>query len=158
VERKRGHMRAIAAELPGITAPVLGRHGFAEAQLVTQWASIIGPELAAMAWPEKLSFPRGERREGTLRLRVAAGCAPEIQHRAPLLIERINAFFGYRAIVHLRLIQAPLAARHTPPHPPRALNPEERAGIDRRVATVADPDLRAALQRLGEAILRHVKE
>src|SRR5579872_1317438 len=105
VERKRGHMRAIAAELPGITAPVLGRHGFAEAQLVTQWASIIGPELAAMAWPEKLSFPRGERREGTLRLRVAAGCAPEIQHRAPLLIERINAFFGYRAIVHLRLIQ-----------------------------------------------------
>jgi hypothetical protein len=153
-ETRRGRLRALAAEVPRITGAVLGKHGFAEAQLVAQWPAIIGEEIARAASPEKLSFPRGERRDGTLHLRVAPAVALEIQHREPVLLERINAFFGYRAVARLALRQAPplsAAPRRPPPARPRAAGERRwRAG---RLAAIEDPELRAALERLGAAVV-----
>lgn len=153
-EERRGSMRAIAAEVPKIAAPALGKRGFGEAQLVAQWPAIIGESLAAGASPEKLTFPRSERRDGTLYLRVAPGLALEVQHREPVLLERINAFFGYRAVARLALKQGPVAGRPTRAAPHRrALAADERQGLERRLAEIADPELKAALQRLGEAVI-----
>jgi hypothetical protein len=148
-------VRAIAAEIPKIAGAVLGKRGFAEAQLVAQWPAIIGDKMAEAVSPEKLSFPsRGERRDGTLHLRVAPGLALEVQHREPVLVERINAFFGYRAVARLALRQGPPASPPRPPPPARrALKSEERQSLDRRLAAVDHPDLKAALARLGEAVL-----
>jgi hypothetical protein len=33
------------------------------------------------------------------------------------------------------------------------LRPGERQALDRRLATIEDPELRAALERLGEAVI-----
>jgi len=152
VEKRRGGLRAIAAEIPRIAGAALGKRGFGEAQLVTQWEAVIGAGLAEKLSPERLTFPRGERRNGTLRLRVASAFATEAQHLEPVLIERINAFFGYGAVARLAFTQGPaLTARPAPP-PLRPLNAEEQRAIDARVAGVADPDLRAALARLGSAV------
>ncbi|HUZ73409.1 MAG TPA: DciA family protein [Stellaceae bacterium] len=154
MERRRGGLRALASEVPRIAAPVLGKRGFASAQLVADWASIVGTELAAKISPDRLSFPRGERRDGTLRLRVAAGLAPEVQHRTPLILERINGFFGYRAVSRLVLVQGPPARPPLPVPPrPRPLSADERAALDRRLARIEDPGLRDALRRLGEAVI-----
>ena len=153
-EQRRGGVRAIAAEVPRIAGAVLGKRGFGEAQLVAQWPGIIGESLADGVSPEKLSFPRGERRDGTLHLRVAPGFGLEVQHREPVLIERINAFFGYRAVARLALKQGPAAAAPTPAPPrPRPLKAEERQLLDARLQTIEDGDLKAALRRLGEAVI-----
>ena len=152
MEKRRGGLRAIGAEIPRIAGAALGKRGFGEAQLVTQWEAVIGAELAGKLSPERLSFPRGERRNGTLRLRVASAFATEAQHLEPVLIERINAFFGYGAVGRLAFVQGPpLTAAPTPP-PLRRLSAEEQRAIDARVAGVADPELRAALARLGSAV------
>jgi len=152
VEKRRGGLRAIGAEIPRIAGAALGKRGFGEAQLVTQWEAVIGPELAEKLSPERLTFSRGERRNGTLRLRVASAFAPEAQHLEPVLIERINAFFGYGAVARLVFIQGPpLNAKPTPPRL-RKLSAEEQREIESRVAGVADPELRAALARLGTVV------
>ena len=153
-EERRGRLRAIAAEVPKIAGAALGKHGFAEAQLVAQWPAIIGETLAEGVSPDKLSFPRGERREGTLHLRVAPGLALEVQHREPVLVERINAFFGYRAVARLALKQGPSAraAARLPP-PRRPLKAEERQSLDQRLQGIDDAGLKAALHRLGEAVI-----
>ncbi len=154
MERRRGGLRALAGEVPRIAAPVLGKRGFASAQLVAEWASVVGAELAAKISPDRLSFPRGERRDGTLRLRVAAGLALEVQHRTPLILERINGFFGYGAVSRLVLVQGPPALPPRPvPQRPRPLSAAERAALDRRLARIEDPGLRDALRRLGEAVI-----
>jgi hypothetical protein len=159
VPERRGRLRAIAAEVPKIAGAALGKRGFGEAQLVAQWPAIIGEEIARGASPEKLSFSRGERRDGTLHLRVAPGMALEIQHREPVLIERINAFFGYRAVARLALKQGPLSrAAERRAEPPRPLKTEERQRLDHRLAGVEDPALRAALQRLGAAVIGTAKK
>ncbi len=152
-EERRGRLRAIAAEVPKIAGAALGKRGFAEAQLVAQWPAIIGESLAAGVSPEKLSFPRGERRDGTLHLRVAPGLALEVQHREPVLVERINAFFGYGAVGRLALKQGPPAHPEAPPPRRRPLKAEERQSLDQRLQAIEDAALKAALQRLGEAVI-----
>jgi len=154
---RRGRLRAIAAEVPKIAGAVLGKHGFAEAQLVAQWPAIIGESLAAGVTPEKLSFARGERRDGTLHLRVAPGLGLEVQHREPVLIERINAFFGYRAVARLALKQGPPPAAEPPPQRPRPLAAEERRLLENRLAAIDDGALKSALERLGEAVIGTAK-
>ena len=152
MEKRRGGLRAIAAEIPRVAGAALGKRGFGEAQLVTQWEAVIGPELAAKLAPERLSFARGERKNGTLRLRVTSAFATEAQHLEPVLIERINAFFGYGAVARLAFVQGPpLAAAPAAPRP-RPLDAAERGAIEARVAGIGDPELRAALARLGAAV------
>ncbi len=152
-------MRAIGASVPEIAAPVLAKHGLGKegvgaAQLVSEWPAIVGETLAKASWPIRLTFPRGERREGTLRLRVLPALALEIQHREPVLLERINGYFGYRAVARIAIVQGPppLPDRPAPPVL-RPLAPEERRTLDARLDEIADPDLRAALDRLGSAII-----
>jgi len=94
-----------------------------------------------------------------LRLRVAGTLAPDLQHRAPLLIERINLYFGRAAISRLVLIQAPLPLPLPPtraaPLPP--LSVDEAQSLDRQLDAVADPELRAALARLGRLIAANAR-
>ena len=123
--------------------------------MILQWASIVGPGLARETLPVKLSFRRGARVDGTLHLRVAPGVAPELQHLEPLVIERINTFFGYHAVARLAMRQGPLPPQQVrqAPAPPRPLEPEQADGLTRQVAAIADPALRAAIERLGKAVL-----
>lgn len=145
-------MRAIGAELAGIAAPVLRKQGLGEARLLTEWPSVIGSDLARDSWPVKLSFRRGERREGTLRLKVAGPRALEFQHREPQILERINAFFGYNAIARIVLVQVPPQSDSPPPRA-RPLPPAETAALQRKLGQVEHPGLREALERLGKEIL-----
>ena len=158
MQQRQGRLRALGAELPRIAAPVLGKRGFAEAQLIAEWPSIVGADLAEKIAPERLSFHQGERRDGTLHLRVASGLGPEVQHRTPQILERINGFFGYRAVARLALVQGPLLrpARQRP-RLPRPLAAGEREALDRRLAGIKDPALRDALRRLGAAVMGTAK-
>jgi hypothetical protein len=152
--RRGGGPRALGATLSRVTGPILGKRGLAAGRLVADWTAIVGAELAEMAIPDRLSFPPGERSGGTLRLKVAPGAAVEIQHRAPLLVERINVALGYPAVARLALVQAPptRAAKRGPP-PRRPLDEAERQSLGQKVESVADPGLREALERLGESVI-----
>jgi hypothetical protein len=146
-------MRALGAELAPIIRPVLGKRGIGEAQLIQEWDAIVGADLAGEARPDRLTFPAGERRDGTLRLKVAPAVALELQHREPLIVERINAFFGYQAVARLAFIQGTPAKRRPPAPSRRKLSPAEQDAVTRSTQTVEDPDLKEALARLGRAIL-----
>jgi len=152
IEARRGRLQSVGAVLPRIAGRTLGKRGFGEAQLVQHWAEIVGERLARDATPIRLSFPRGGRRDGTLKVRVTPGIALEIQHDEPLLLERINGFFGYRVVARLGLQQTGPAPRERPPHR-RPLGEAEAAELERRVGAIADTGLRTALTRLGAAIL-----
>ncbi len=144
--------------LPKLTAKAIGRRGFTQGLLLNDWQAIVGADLAAVSQPEKLVFPRGERIGGVLHIRVSGGVAVELQHLEPLVIERINGHFGYGAVARLRLIHAPIP-RAAAPRPARhsavAVDPDRRAVLDKMLGGVEDEALRAALERLGMAVLRH---
>lgn len=90
--------RAVGAILPGVTRPAFRRRSPAAARILADWEAIMGPVLAATAAPRRLSA-------GTLTLDCAGPAALELQHLAPLLIERINTAIGARLVERLRLVQ-----------------------------------------------------
>ena len=115
--------------------------------------AVVGTELAALSWPEMLG------RDGALKLRVAPGHALELQHRAPLLLERINNFFGRGVAARLVLLQGPLPLAAPPaPERPRRLTEDDAKGLDASLSAVADPELRAALAALGRLVLAGRRE
>tara|TARA_B100000676_G_scaffold269238_1_gene285008 strand:+ start:1050 stop:1568 length:519 start_codon:yes stop_codon:yes gene_type:complete len=151
---RRGGVRPVAAALPKIAAKAIGKRGFAEAALITEWATIVGRDLALVSQPEKLAFPRGQRSNGTLHIRVAGGVATELQHLEPQVVARINGHFGYGAIARLKLTHAPL--RQTPARPKRGIrkpNPKDHKALHDMLGDVEDDAMREALERLGTAIM-----
>ena len=153
--RRRFGLHAIAKTLPKITKRALGRRGFAEADLLGAWPGIVGREVAAHCLPRKLDRPRrGQEGSGTLTLRVDTGFALEIQHMEPQLVERINGYFGFRAVERLRLLQAPGQPPAPEPPPEAPIPPEAESELRARLGGVDDEDLKSALDRLGRALLQ----
>jgi hypothetical protein len=130
------------------------KQGFASTDIVTHWPEIVGPEVAAHAEPIKLQWPRGDAENpepATLVLRVQGPAALEIQHLSDVILERVNRFFGWRAVKRIALRQAPL----TRGAKPRAPSPPDAATVAKVAETLPamdDEGLRAALARLGAAV------
>jgi hypothetical protein len=131
----------------------LARQGFAATEVVTRWPEIAGNEIAAHAQPIKIRWSRsaGADEPGTLVLRVDGPIAIEIQHLTDVILERVNRFFGWRAIGTVALRQAPFAPRRgtSIPAPPDA---NACARIAATLTGIAGDELRQALGRLGAAI------
>lgn len=138
-------------------APALKAQGFAGRAIVALWPEIVGERLASRSRPLKIDWPRrrpapGETPEpATLVVRVEGAFALDMQQAAPLVLERVNTHLGWRAVGKLVLKQGPVAAapQKAQPAPPDAAT---MARIASQVSAVADPGLRAALERLGAAI------
>jgi len=100
--------------------------------------------------PESIRFPAGRKSGGQLTLLVQGAHAPLIQHLAPLIIERVNRFFGYAAVSKVAFRQgAPL------PEPDRRKRPELRAvpkELGEGLREIADPELRACLESLAASL------
>lgn len=121
-ERRQGELRPLAQSVAGVVRPLLKERPTAEAGLLLDWPAIVGEELAALARPLKVRFDHpAERRQGVLELACDGPAALELQHRAPQLIERVNAYLGYPAIARLRFRQGRRPARTAPPEQPARL-------------------------------------
>jgi hypothetical protein len=146
-----GHagLRALGVAVSQVAAPILKRRAGALARLKSDWPAIVGPAWAQVSWPAALG------RDGALRLRVVPAAALDLQHRAPLIIERITLYFGRPVAARLLFVQGPLPLAPPPAAaaPLRPLAAAAAQALDRRLAQIPDPDLRAALARLGRAVL-----
>lgn len=138
--------------VPVLARPVFTRYGFAVAAILTDWRTIVGQPLADHTLPERLAFPAGQRRDGTLHLRVESAWALEVQHLSHRIVERINAHFGFRAVARMTLRQGPM-----PPRPARP--PPERTDIARPdIQGGTSAELNVALADLGAAMLRRAAD
>ena len=150
--------KPLSVLLSDVFSDAYAKQGFAARELVTRWAEIAGPEVAAHSEPLKMQWPRpveGQPQEpATLVLRVEGPMALEIQHSSDVILQRVNRFLGWSAVGRLALRQAPLSRRDRPrrPRPPEA---KEVAEVEKTLSSVEDEELRAALARLGAAIKRN---
>ncbi len=148
-------METLNKHFQTIAGPVFAKHGFAQAEVLSRWAEIVGPDLAGVCRPERIRWPRGENAKGgTLHVRAGAGRALDIQQSVPLILERISQFLGHGAVQAVKVQQdhslAPVAAKKAAPA-------EAPAAMRARLDGVSDPDLQAALLRLGAAVHSEAK-
>lgn len=154
---RRSGWRALADSVAPLTASFAGKRGFTTARLQADWPLIVGTRLAARSQPQRIARPAAGETGGTLVVRIAAGpLAVELQHQAPLILERINTFFGWRIASRLRLVHGPLPAPPAPP--PAPPSPADPAVIEAAVTGIEDPLLAAALRALAARVLARREE
>jgi hypothetical protein len=150
--------KPLSVLLSDVFSDAYAKQGFAARELVTRWAEIAGPEVAAHSEPLKIQWPRpveGQAQEpATLVLRVEGPMALEIQHASDVILQRVNRFFGWSAVGRLALRQAPLSRRDKP-KAPQAPDAAEVAKVAETLSSVEDEELRTALARLGASIKRN---
>jgi len=151
--------RAIGSYVAKALDPAARARGFATTALLSDWPAIVGRDLAQFTMPDRVVWPRrrdetesetkqrSHRAGGaTLVLRIEGPRAIEVQHRSGQILERVNAYFGYRAVTEMRFLQAPIARAGTRARPKKAPLPAyslpKEAGIE-------DEGLARALSRLG---------
>jgi hypothetical protein len=152
-------LKAVGVFSERVAKPILGKRGLAEGDLLRHWTAIVGAHLAKLSQPEAIRFAKGRRDGGELTIRVGSGAAATLlQHQAALVIERVNSFFGYRALSRMKILQAPLPKRRQPQKPASVpLAPTEEQSLQATLQAVTDPDLRAALESLGRTMLERRK-
>ncbi len=147
---RRGHARA-AGDLVGDIAGVsFKRFGFVQSAVVSRWAEIVGDRYATVSTPESVRFPQGKKSGGTLTLTVVGAHAPLMQHLTPLIVERVNRFFGYAAIDKIAFRQGRV---DTVKRPVRPVSREVPRELGEGLREIADPGLRACLESLAAKLV-----
>ncbi|MDG1690847.1 MAG: DciA family protein [Alphaproteobacteria bacterium] len=154
----RGYQgRSVGSVLGRIVAPTLKRRGFREIDILAHWPMIVGPQLAALSCPERISRNGRDTEHGALlTVKVEGAMALEVQHMSPLILERINQHYGAGSIARLNIVQGPLpldylkaqAARQTP------LAETEIEAAEAALGEFHNSRLKAALARLGARVAR----
>jgi hypothetical protein len=89
----------------------------------------------------------------TLTLIADDRAALELQLQGPKLIDKIIAYFGTAVISKIKVVAGDIPKPVAKRTAPRALQPEEESALHAGVSGIADPELRAAFERLGRHAL-----
>jgi hypothetical protein len=135
--------RPVGALVPALAKAAFRSHSAATAQVMIDWPTIVGPALALVTQPRRLSA-------GTLTIACAGPVAMELQHLALEVVTRINTHLGGQPVRSLRFLQ--VGSFPTPPAPPRP-PPQAIAAAESAVGDLPKGELRDALVALGSAVL-----
>lgn len=158
---KTGGVRQISEIANGMLDPILARRAGINTMLLGSWEEIAGPEFADCTRPEQIRWDRRQTRgtveeggftPGVLTVACEGTRALFLMHCRDELIERINAFFGYPAVDRVRIVQKPVSVpeRKRRQRPLAADDARRLAGM---LGDIDDPGLKAALERLGRAVM-----
>jgi hypothetical protein len=151
--RKRRSAAPLADLVGQCVNEAFSRQGFAAVNIVTHWDDIVGPELAGRSEPMRLYWPRREDPDsvGTLAVRVEGAYAIELQHLAPVVMERVNRYFGWRCVGRITIRQGPVTPRAVPP---MVTEPEAGAveEIAQELGPFEDASLGRSIARLGALV------
>jgi hypothetical protein len=150
--RARRGPQALAQDALGLLRHHLTARGFAQIELVTRWSEIAGAGLAAHCFPYRLSTG-GASGASTLTLVADDRAALELQHQTPKLIDKINGYFGSTVVSKIKVVAGVVPITNSQRSARRSLTAQEEADLTARVSQIEDPDLRAALTRLGRHAL-----
>lgn len=138
-----GGPQELGALIPRATRPAFRKRSPDAAQILADWPQVVGPEIARMAEPVRLSA-------GTLTLACSGPAAMELGMGAPALMQRINSHLGRLAVRKLAFIQRmPRPVEVRPKRPtPGPLPPR----VEKSLESVPGEELRLALERLAKGV------
>ena len=133
--------------------------GFAQSRLLTHWAEIAGPDVAAISRPVEVRYGRGGF-GATLTLLTTGSNAPILEMQKEALRAKVNAIYGYNAISKLRITQTAatgfsegqVSFDHSRPDARDDTLPDILPEAQQLASDVQDDGLRSALERLASNV------
>ena len=158
VHKRTYKTRSIADVARGINGRAFRRFGFAKSDIVLHWDEIVGSVLARSSLPERLIMPKKNKhsddRGGVLKIRVEGSFAPEMQHLEPLVIDRINSYYGFKAVERLTFYHG-VVSKNTPErkYRPPILSDSKKKELDSILEEIKDDNLRKSLYAVGAELM-----
>ena len=97
-------MKSLLKITENIVEKNLSRFGSIQNHIFFNWAHIAG-QYADITIPHKIKFGRKKNIDGQITIKVQNGFGLEVQHAIPILLDQINARFGFKAISKIKIIQ-----------------------------------------------------
>ena len=104
-ERKQSYFKKIGNCLPKIVDKNIKEKNFVEVSLIKKWREIIGDDIAKFCWPIKIIFSNIKNSNGIIFLKTERGRSMEIEFKNDEIIEKLNQYFGYKAIDKISVVQ-----------------------------------------------------
>ena len=143
------------------------KFGKIEFIILSKWTQIVGSFFADHSEPDKISRITEEFNEfdepiykNFLHVRVSPAAAVEFQHYKDTIIEKINSYFGYKAISDLRLQQNFVPEKKIKNNIKlydQDLSEEEKVSIKSEINNIKDKELEKSIVNLGASIKREDK-
>lgn len=145
-------MKNLRSVLNKLTNPISQQQGFVRASILLDWHLIVGERFANFCQPEKISFPLERRTGGRLTLKTSSAFAVEISHLETIVVERINRYFGYKAVDKLLIKNGRITPRTIKKQPQPQVSPDQLSSIEKMVEGIENSALRDALIELGKGV------
>ncbi|MEM9574076.1 MAG: DciA family protein [Pseudomonadota bacterium] len=153
--------KAASGLISKILDPVLAKRAGVSMALINAWPEIAGEELAATSMPLKVQWKRrisedDEFEPGTLLVAAEGMAALHLQHQTGQVIDRVNSFMGYKAVARIKIVQKPIEIKKTKKRQ-RPMTEGQKRKVEKLTDTIDDDDLKAAMKRFGESVMRDKK-
>jgi len=103
--RTQSYFKQIGDTLPKILKTKLKKANFVDISVIKNWKEIVGDDIAKNCWPIKIFFSDGNNSNGKITIKVKRGWSLEIEYKNQEIIEKLNQYFGYKAISKINIIQ-----------------------------------------------------
>ena len=143
------------------------KYGKIEFLIFSKWTQIVGSFFADHSEPDKISRITEEFNEfdepiykNFLHVKVSPAAAVEFQHYKDTIIEKVNGYFGYKAISDLRLQQNFVPDKKIKKNINsfnQELTEEEKVSIKSEINNIKDKELEKSIVNLGASIIREDK-
>ena len=154
-ERRTGGLMPIGVDMRSFAKNVLGKRGFSNVDLITHWADIVGENLADAVKPDKITYPKGDRANGTLYVRVQGGAfATLLEHQKNVVLDKINTFLGYNALTEIKIKQdAQIELKSLKvKEEQKDLTEEQEEILQKKIEEITDEELKKRLYEVGKKL------
>jgi len=150
--------RQISEIANGVLDPVLAKRAGIDTMLLGMWDDVVGPDFIDCTRPDRITWPRRRGMDdafvpGTLTIACEGARALFLAHQTDQLIERVNILFGFPAIDRVKIVQKAVRLSKQVRPRPAELEPAQVERLDELLVPVENDRLRAALHRLGRAVM-----
>jgi len=153
----------LLADLVGkAMTPACRKRGFASVDIIASWADIVGERYGTRVQPDRLVWPRrpdlsdpeNPPEPATLVVHTDGATALMLSHDSGQVIERINTFYGWRAVGRIKILQKPVLVKQPERKKPlRGLTSAEERQLEEQLDGVQNDRLREALKKLGAQVI-----
>ena len=156
-ESKRAFVpKTIGDSLKKINRDFSNKYGKIEYLIIAKWPKIVGQFFANHSEPNKISrIPDGENDTGDviysnyLHINVSPVAAVEFQHFKDKIIDKINSYFGYKAISNIRLKQNFIPKKNYT----KQQNSNKNISLDKlEIKNINNKELEKSLEKLNQSI------
>ena len=90
-------LRSFGSTLPRGLKGILKKNGYNYSEIISKWNILVGKEIASITFPKSIKMKHGDK-NGTLILDIKRGDEINIEYSKKKIIDKINAYFGYKLI------------------------------------------------------------